>query len=481
MNTATDHPPTPPGATVTTSRGASPVLVFGSLALAAVVFAMLQSLIGPALLIIGADLHASTANLSWLVTAYLLAAAIATPVASRLGDMFGRRRVLLAVLGMLAAGAAVAALAGNLPVLVIGRVLQGAGGAILPLSFGVVRDVVSRERVGVMVGLLSALLGVGAGLGSVLAGPVVADLNWHWLFWIPLIAIVVAGVGVFLAVPGSPPRAAARIDLPGTLLLSAVLVCLLLALSKGSGWGWTSALTLGLFAAAAACLGGWIVVELRTQAPLVDMRMLARRGVWTTNIAALAFGVATFGSSLLVPLLLQAPASTGYGLGKSVSESGLFLLPSVVAMIVFAPLSGVLYRHFGAKLPLVIGICMTTAAYVLLAVAHRAAWHVLIAVSLLGIGLGLASSAMTNAVLETVPPSQSSVATSMNTLGRTIGGSLGTAVIAAVLSATTTAERVSSEAGFTASFWICASAPAIALIAALLLPGRGSAGNAVSR
>ncbi|MFI7133642.1 MFS transporter [Nonomuraea sp. NPDC050153] len=446
--------------------------MLGSLALAGVVFAMLQSLVAPALPVIGRQLNASTADISWLVTAYLLAASIATPVAGRLGDMFGRRRVLLIVLGVLATGILVAALAGNLAVLVTGRVLQGAGGAILPLAFGIVRDELPRERVGVAVGLLSALLGTGGGLGAVLAGPIVAGLGWHWLFWFPLMAIALAAAGIVFGIPESPLRASGRIDVPGTLLLSAGLVCLLLALSKGGGWGWAGGLTLGLFGGAAVTLVAWAMVELRVRAPLVDMRMLAGRGVWTTNIAGIAFGVATFGSFLLVPLLLQLPASTGYGLGKTVSEAGLFLLPATVAMVVFAPLSGALDRHFGAKLPLALGIVMIAASYVLLAVAHSAAWQLLAAVSLMGIGLGLASAAMTNAILATVPPSQTSAATSINTLARSIGGSIGTAVLAATLSATATAGHVPSEAGFISSFWICAGTLVVAFVAALLLPTR---------
>jgi MFS family permease len=301
--------------------------------------------------------------------------------------MYGRRRVLLFVLGVLAAGILVAALAGNLAVLVTGRVLQGAGGAILPLAFGIVRHRpgrVPRERVGIAVGLLSALLGAGGGLGIVLAGPIVADLDWHWLFWFPLMAIALAAVGIVFGVPESSVRAPGGIDVPGTLLL-------------------------------------------------------------------------------------QLPAATGFGLGKSVSEAGLFLLPATAAMVVFAPLSGALDRHFGAKLPLVVGILMATASYVLLAVAHNAAWQVLTAVSLMGVGIGLASAAMTNAILATVPPSQTSVATSINTLARTIGGSIGTAVIAAILTTTTTGHSP-SETGFTTSFWICAGTLVVAVLAALLVP-----------
>jgi len=443
--------------------------MFGFLALAGLVFAMLQSLIAPALPVIADELDVSTADISWLVTAYLLAAAVATPIAGRLGDMFGKRKVLLIVLCVLAAGALVAALAGNLTVLIAGRVLQGAGGAVLPLAFGIVRDELPRNRVGIAVGLLSALLGAGGGLGVVLAGPIVSALNWHWLFWFPLIMIALAAAGIVFGIPESPVRAPGRIDVRGALLLSAGLVCLLLALTKGGTWGWAGGLTLGLLGGAAAALTTLVVVELRVHAPLVDMRMIATRGVWTTNIAGIAFGVVTFGSFLLVPLLLQLPTTTGYGLGKSVSEAGLFLLPSTMAMVVFAPLSGALDRYFGAKLPLVLGTVLAASSFVLLAVAHDAPWQVLTAVTLMGIGLGLASSAMTNAILANVAPTQTSMATGLNTLARTIGGSIGTAVLAAVLSANTT-QQIPTETGFTISFWICAGVLAFALLAELRLP-----------
>ncbi|WP_158102707.1 MFS transporter [Lentzea kentuckyensis] len=451
-------------------RRTKPAVAFGFLTLAGMVYAMLQSLIAPALPIIAVELNTSTADISWLVTAYLLASAVATPIAGRLGDMFGRRRVLLIALGVLACGALVAALAGNFVVLIIGRVLQGAGGSILPLAFGIVRDVLPAKRLGVAVGVLSALLGAGGALGTALAGPIVSALSWHWLFWIPLIMIVLATVGIAVGVPESPVRARGRIDVPGALLLSAGLVCLLLALSKGGGWGWGSGVTLALLGGTVVSLAAWVVVELRVRTPLVDMRMIANRGVWTTLITGIAFGVGLFGSFLLVPLLLQLPVSTGYGLGKSVSEAGLYLLPSAVAMIIFAPLSGTLDRHFGAKLPLVLGVLMAGASFVLLAVAHEAAWQMLISSTVMGVGLGLASAAMTNAIIATVPPAQTSVATSLNTLARTIGGSIGTAVLAAIVSATSTTEHIPSESGFTASFWICAGTLGVGVLASLLLP-----------
>ncbi|RMB87031.1 MFS transporter [Streptomyces shenzhenensis] len=430
---------------------------------------MLQSLITPAIPVIADALDTPTADIGWLVTAYLLAAAIATPVAGRLGDIFGRRRVLLIVLSLLICGTLIAALSDSLAVLLVGRAVQGCGGAVLPLAFGIVRDELPPERVGFAIGLLSSLLGSGAALGSVLAGPIVDHLSWHWLFWIPLLLLLLAAAGIVYGVPHSTSRTPSTVHWTGAILLSTGLGCLLLALSKGGGWGWESKTTLGLSGGAVIAFTAWAMAERRAREPLVDTRMLVRRGVWTTNTVGIAFGIVTFGSSLLIPLLLQLPVDTGYGLGRSVSESGLYLLPATIAMIVFAPISGALHRHFGAKWLLVLGTGMALSGFAWLALAHATTWHMLTGVCLMGIGIGLASSAMTNALLTAVSPAQSSAATSLNTLARTIGGSIGTAALTAVLASDTTA-GVPAETGFTYGFGICAAALTVALISAIALP-----------
>lgn len=237
------------------------------------------------------------------------------------------------------------------------RALQGAAGAILPLSIGIVRDELPRDRVGITVGLLSAVFGIGAGLGIVAAGPIVDHLSWEWLFWLPLVLVGVALAGVGFGVPESPVRTPGRLDLLGTAILSVSLVSLLLAISKGRDWGWLQSPTLSLLAVGVVALVAFVLVELRVREPLIDMRLLAIRGVWTTNLVGLAFGFAMFGTFLLIPLLLELPAATGYGFGfgKTVSQAGLFLLPTTLMMLVFGPLSGLLDRRFGPKLPLALG------------------------------------------------------------------------------------------------------------------------------
>ncbi|HEY1487456.1 MAG TPA: MFS transporter, partial [Micromonosporaceae bacterium] len=329
-----------PSAGGRSGRHANTTLVVLYLSLGGLSFAILQSLVAPALPAIAGDLHTSTGNVSWVLTAYLLAASVLTPILGRLGDMLGKRRVMIVVLILLGAGTILAALAPNLVVLVIARALQGAAGAILPLSIGIVRDELPRERVGVIIGLLSALFGLGAGLGIVLAGPIVQHLSWRWLFWFPLALVVVALLGVIVGVPESPVRTPGRLDVVGAGVLSVSLVTLLLAVSEGGDWGWGSATILTLFVVGLVTMVGFVIFELRVAEPLINMRLMALRGVWTTNLVGLTFGFVMYGTFLLIPTLLELPASTGYGFGKDVTAAGLFLLPSTLAMLVFGPMSG---------------------------------------------------------------------------------------------------------------------------------------------
>ena len=287
------------------------------LALGGLAFAVLQSLVSPALATIGHELKATTSDVSWVVTAYLLSASVLTPILGRLGDIAGKRKVLIGVLAVLAAGTVVAAMAPSLAVLIVGRVLQGAAGAILPLSIGMVRDELPRERVATTVGLISAIFGVGAGIGIVAAGPIVEHLSWHWLFWLPLALVVIALIGAIFGMKESAVRTPGRLDVLGAGILSISLVALLLAISKGQAWGWGEPMTLGLMALGAVGLVAFVLVELKVAEPLIDMKLMRVRGVWATDLVALILGFAMFGTFLLVPTLLQLPAITGYGFGRS--------------------------------------------------------------------------------------------------------------------------------------------------------------------
>ncbi len=455
---------------VRSGRHANTALVVLFLSLAGMSFAVLQSLVAPALPAIARDIHSSSSSISWLLTAYLLSAAVMTPVLGRLGDIAGKRRMMLIVLLIAAAGTLVAAVSTTLSLLIVARVIQGVGGGILPLSIGIVRDELPHERVGITVGLLSALLGIGGGLGIVLAGPIVAHLSWQWLFWLPFFLILVALAGVAFGVPESPVRTPARLDLVGTALLSVALVSLLLAITKGREWGWGSGSTIGLCVIGAVALVAFVLIELRTPEPLIDLRLMAHRGVWTTDLVGLTFGFGMFGLFLLVPMLLELPAITGYGFGKTVTTAGLFLLPAALMMLVFGPLSGLLDRRFGPKVPLVLGSLLLAAGFVVPAVSHGSTAELLACVLLVGAAVGMGFAAMANAIVEAVPIHHTAEATSVNAIVRTIGGSIGTAVIAAAIANNSTPQGLPTNQAFTTSFWVCAGGAVLAVLAALAVP-----------
>lgn len=447
------------------------------LALGGLAYAVLQSLVAPALSTIGKDLDASTSSVSWIITAYLLSASVLTPIFGKLGDMMGKRKILIVVMGLLLIGTLVAALAPNLGVLIIGRILQGAAGAVLPLSIGIVRDELPKERVSVTIGILSGIFGIGAGVGIVAAGPIVQHLNYHWLFWFPLVLVVIALLGIVFGMKESPIRTPGKLDLAGTGILTVSLVSLLLAISEGETWGWGDVKTIGLLALGAVALVAFVFVELRVTSPLIDVRLFRIRGVWTAHVVALVFGFAMYGTFVLVPTLLQLPAFTGYGFGKTATVSGLFLLPTVLMMVVVSPISGSIVRRFGPKPALIVGAVFLTAAFVLPALSHAQLWQVLISGIMTGVGIGFGLAAASNAIIESVPMAQTGEAISANTIARTIGSSVGTAVIAALISSHTKIFALPTgkiglpaDSTFTIGFWACSGVAALAIVIALAAP-----------
>jgi EmrB/QacA subfamily drug resistance transporter len=452
----------------TGGRNATLIVVY--LSLGGLAFSVLQSLVAPALSAIGGDLRASTSDVSWILTAYLLSASVLTPVLGRLGDMVGKRRILIVVLALLLLGTVLAALAPTLGVLIVARVLQGAAGAVMPLSIGIVRDELPPERVSVTIGLLSAIFGVGGGIGIVAAGPIVQSLNWHWLFWFPAALIIIALLGAIFGMPESAARKPGRLDIVGTFILAVALSSILLAVTDGQKWGWGSALTLCLLALGVVALVGFVLVELRVKQPLVDVRLFRIRGVWTAHVVALVVGFGMFGLFILIPPLLELPTSTGFGFGTTVTEAGLLLLPLVLAMVVFGPLGGRLVRTRGAKLPMLLGGILITAAFAFPAIAHNQLWEVVVAETLVGAGIGLALSSTANAIIDAVPATQTGEAISVNAIARTIGSSIGTAAIAVLLTSHESSQGIPSNGGFTLAFWAGAAVSFAAVLAALAAP-----------
>ena len=284
--------------------------------------------------------------------------------------MVGKEKIIVAVLVALSVGTLISALATTLPVMLIGRVIQGAAGAVFPLAFGIIRDEFPPERVAGAIGVMSAILGVGTGAGIVLAGPILVHLNYHWLFWFPLMMSVIATVATFMFVPESPVRSPGRINWLGAALMSGWLVTGLLAISYAPTWGWGSASVLGLGIATAVLVVAWIISENRSTSPLVDMKMMRIRAVWATNLAALLFGFGMFAMFIALPQFAQTPTRVGYGFGASVTQSGLYLLPFAVAMVIVAPMTGRLSVFVGSRIVLVAGSLFAASSYLLLVLSH---------------------------------------------------------------------------------------------------------------
>ena len=341
-------------------------LIVAVLALAGAIFAVLQAAVVPALPDIDRALGAAPSSGTWILTANLLATAVLTPVLGRMGDIHGKDRMLRVVVTVLGLGTLTCALAPSLPVMLAGRVAQGVGGAVFPLAFGVMRDELEGARVAGAIGLVSSLLGVGAGLGLVLAGPVIAALGWRWLFWLPLAVLLPVGGAVARWVPRSPVRTPAPVDLASAALMVAGLSALLVAVSEASGWGLATGRTLGLLGAGALLVAAWIRHELRSSDPLVDMRMMALRGVWTTNLAAFLLGIGMYASIALVPALVELPRTTGVGFGGSVTAAGLFMLPTAAPQLIVGPLTGRIARRIGSRAQLLVGVGLMLAAYIVL-------------------------------------------------------------------------------------------------------------------
>jgi MFS family permease len=448
----------------------SPRVVLAVLAAAVASFSLLQSLVAPVLPVLQRELHTSAAAITWVLTAWLLAAAVATPLLGRVGDMVGKERTLVAALAAVAAGLLLAAVAPNLPVLLAARVVQGLGGAVFAVSFGIIRDLFPAHRVASAVGMLSAVIAVGGGLGVVLAGPIVTLFGWRWLFWIPFVVVVAVTVVARRLLPASSVRTPGRLNVTAALLLSGWLVALLVPLSEASLWGWGSARTVGLLAVAAVLLAVWVRVEVRSSTPLIDMRMMRSPAVWTTNVAALLFGAVMFGIYAFLPQLVQLPRASGVGLGASLSEAGLIMLPLLVTMAVSGVCSGRVARVLGFKTQLVGASLIGVLGCASLAVFHDGAAPLAAAGALLGVGFGLAYAALASLIVQSVPATQTGAASGMNANMRTIGGALGTAAVVSVLTASTGASGLPTQAGFTDAFWLLAGASLVAAVAGLLVP-----------
>lgn len=435
----------------------------------------------PALPSLQRDLHTSTTWATWIFTGFLLSSAVLTPLLGKLGDQHGKERLLAISLVVFLLGCIGAACAWDIWSLIAFRVVQGAGGAVFPLSFAIVNDEFPPEKAAGAIGAISAVFGAAGGLGLPLSGLLVDHLSWRWLFGVAAVVVAIATVGVVTLVPESPIKTPAKLDIPGAALLSVILVSFLLAMSEGQHWGWGSARVLGLFALAAAALAVWIPLELRAPQPLVDMRMMTGRTVLFANLTAFLVGFALFSAFVLIPAFVETPHGlsrsvaqlTHYGFDATATRAGLFLLPGALIGFVAGPFAGVLGKRFGFRTPLVIGMVLAAVGLVLLAAWHDRPWQVVLGMAIAGGGVPFSFAAMAKLVVDAVRPSETGVASGLNTVMRTIGGIVGGQIGASFLAARTIAHAgVPAESGFALAFWVGGAGAIVGVATALLVVPR---------
>jgi MFS family permease len=450
------------------------MLVIG---IGALLVSLTQSLLVPVLGELAADLNTSAEGVAWILTSTLLVSAVAVPAYGRLGDLFGTRKMLLIALSALVVGSAICGFADNLTTMIIGRAVVGLASAAVPLGISLVGVALPPERARSGIALVSAMLGVGGALGLPLAGLIAEYADYHWLFWICVIGGVLALPAVRLLVPEPPRGAKGRFDIPGTLLLGAGILALLLPLSQGESWGWGSARTVGLFVAAAVLLAVFVLAELRIKSPLVDVRTTARPALLLTNLASLCVGFALFATLIGTASYVQAPTVTGYGFGVSVLVGGLCMLPGGLGMLIFSPVSAKLEP----RTALITGALIIAVGFLSRIWLTGHLWEIILGASIAGVGTGIAYAAMPGLIIHATPRSELAAANGLNTLFRSVGSSLASAIGGAILAGVTIqigGFELASLTAYRILFAVCAGAAVLGALLAVLIPKHAETADA---
>jgi EmrB/QacA subfamily drug resistance transporter len=444
------------------------------LAVGALDFALESSIIVPALPALVVHYETSIVVAAWLGVAFILAAAVAVPICGRLGDMVGKKRMILVSLGLFTAGSMVCAATSSIEVAIAGRVIQGLGAAVVPLALGLARDTVPPEILPRVVGIVLGASGVGAALGFLLSGVLVDAYSAAAIFWFLAAVGAVLAVAVAVFAPESPVRARVSLDYAGALLLSVGLASLMLAISQGRAWGWGSARIVGLVAVAAVTLVLFVVTEVRRADPLVDLALVRARPFANVNVCGFLFGFAFFIGVTVVPLIAGTSELTGYGVGLSVTEIGLILVPTAIAGMIGGWSGGRLLARLGPRAQVLLGGLLGVIGYVSLVTAHDTALALAFGSAVIGIGWGLVPTGYLPVVLRSADVDKSSVAVSIVALVRNVGTSMGVTAAFSVVAGAGLVGGVPPEAAYERAFVLGAVAAAALALLAAGLPARAA-------
>ncbi|GAB3596270.1 MFS transporter [Microbacterium tumbae] len=418
-------------------------------------------------------LDASREDTTWVVTITLLVAAIATPISGRLGDMYGKRRVVVVLLALLILGSVIAAVSGSIVGVIIGRGLQGGVTGVIPLGIAIMRDILPPQRLGTAVALMSATMGVGGAVGMPLAAYLALNADWHALFWLAAGLGLAGLVLVWIFVPEDVLRSPGRLDVLGAIGLAIGLTGILLFVSRGAEWGWTAPLTLLCIIGGILVLLVWGWYQLRTKDPLLDLRVAARPAVLFTNIAAIGMGFALFSSNVTFPQMLELPVETGSGFGLDMVAAAFVVMPAGLVMMVISPLSGWLERTIGPRPLFTGGAFAIVLAYVFVLLWSTEVWHILVANALIGVGIGFTFAAMPMIIMRSVPANETGASNGLNALFRSVGTSSASAVMGGVLAAMSIevdGVAVPTRDAFEVCFWLAIAAGIVAVVLSLFIP-----------
>ncbi|MEV6237533.1 MFS transporter [Lentzea sp. NPDC051838] len=417
----------------------------------AVTIGALESIPFPALPLLQRELGLDPAQAGLLSTTLIITSAITMPIVAKIADDRGGRRTLLVLTWCIVAGAVLSAFATTFPVILLGQLLQGLGGGILPVSFVVARELFT-DSTPVAVGWLTGLFTVGTGLGVLASGPLADAFSRQWMFLLPALIVAAVALVAPLVLPSRTRTRTGPPDWMGGALLALTLAVLMLALYAAA---------LVLLALALVLGAGWVLVERRSAHPMVDLHVLRTRGVWTASVMAGALGASYSATYFLVPQLLSTPR-----FGATPSDISLYLLPTVVVAIVVGPLSGLLVRRAGARTVVVTGLALTATGTLFLAVWHSAPWQIVVGMLVtLGLGVGTASTATYTSVIASVQESNTGVASATCGIARAIGAALGVQVAAALLTSSP------SDATFRLGFLLAAAVVLLPLALVRGVPG----------
>ena len=466
------------------TRTTSDRAITTTLALTGLIAAFMQTLVTPIIPQLPTLLHASSTDATWVLTSTLLAAAISTPISGRLGDMYGKRRIVMVLLACMIVGSVVCALSTTLIPMIVGRVLQGVALGVIALGISILRDVLHPKSLGAAVALVSATLGVGGAVGLPVAAVIAQNFDYHYLFWLATALSILALVLVARIVPVSTLRSGGRFDFVGAVGFGIGLVGILLAISKGSEWGWTSPLTLLLFILGIVVLVAWGFFELRTTDALIDLRVAARRPVLLTNLASISIGFTFFVTTAAFPVLLEAPTSTGVGLGQPLLLASLCLMPLGLVMFFMSPVAARLSNARGPRTSLLLGGIIIAVAFGIAVVLHSEVWHVILISTIVGFGVGFAYAAMPTLIMHSVPPTETAAANGLNSVMRTLGSTLAATIVGLILASNVVladGRTIPTDAAFQLVFALATAVVIAGVVIAFFIPRRDSAyGNTAS-